>query len=77
MARAEAEADAAELQERYARELAVAEHDARVPQQAAAELRQALQGQGRWARLRTPRTVSSSQTATATNWFSLSRPRRR
>jgi hypothetical protein len=49
LAQAEAEADAAELQERQARGLAVAEHDARVAQQAAAELRQARRsgGEGR------------------------------
>jgi hypothetical protein len=55
IAQAEAEADTAELRETHARELAVAEHDAKVAQQIARELRQAdeaRKGQGRWVRLR-------------------------
>jgi hypothetical protein len=55
MAQAEAEVDATELREAHARELAVAEHDAKAARQNAEELRQAdeaRKGQGRWARLR-------------------------
>jgi hypothetical protein len=54
VAQAKAEANAAELRERHAQEIAVAEHDARAAQQAAAELRradEARKARGRWARL--------------------------
>ena len=53
VAQAEAEANATELRDRHAQKIAVAEHDARAAQQAAAELRWAdeeRKTRGRWAR---------------------------